>query len=420
MSRLVSRLRRDADAPMSGIDAPGLRLSDAAGQPSRQRFRPEDLRMTFRFIHSSDLHLGRRFVGMAEPPDGNLRGRLMEARFHKIRRLGEAARSHGAAHVLLAGDTFDSATPSQQVLRQALAAMREAGDVHWWLLPGNHDNMRNAEPVWDTMVRDGPANVHALLDGAPVELAPGVALLPCPVPVRSAGRDLTEGLPRVETPEGALRIGLAHGGIVDFAETGQHIPPERDRTAGLDYLALGDWHGHRRVSARTHYSGSPEQDQFRHDQRGLCLAVTLGARGAEPEVAEIETGSFLWREAELPLHDGENAAEALEALLPTAHRRDTLLRVRASGWASLSDHAALRERAARHAPEFAYLELVTDRLGTLHSVADLDEIDHAGAMRLAAETLMAEAEDATLAEEDRAIAAAALGRLHAYAREAGN
>jgi DNA repair exonuclease SbcCD nuclease subunit len=107
--------------------------------------------MTFRFIHSSDLHLGRRFLNIPEPPDGNLRGRLMEARFDQIRRLAAAAREHGALHVLLAGDTFDSATPSPQVLRQAMAAMRDETDVTWWLLPGNHDNMRNAEPVWEAI-----------------------------------------------------------------------------------------------------------------------------------------------------------------------------------------------------------------------------------------------------------------------------
>lgn len=374
--------------------------------------------MSFRFIHSSDLHLGRRFLSLPEPPDGNLRGRLMEARFDKIRRLAAAARAHGAAHVLLAGDTFDSATPSPQVLRQALAAMRDEGAVTWWLLPGNHDNMRNAEPVWEEIRRDAPANVHALLDATPVELAPGVTLLPCPVPVRAAGRDLTEALPRVETAEGTIRIGLAHGGVVDFSESGDNIPPDRDRTAGLDYLALGDWHGRLKVSPRTHYSGSPEQDQFKHDVRGSCLAVAIAGRSAEPEVSEIETGTFLWQDLDLALHDGEAATAALEALLPASDRRNTLLKVRAKGWASLSEHSALRSTGERHAPEFAYLEMLTDALGTLHSVADLDEIDHAGAMRLAADQLMAEAEDMALSQEDRAIASAALNRLYAYAKEA--
>lgn len=374
--------------------------------------------MAFRFIHSGDLHLGRRFANISEPSDGNLRGRLMEARFDKIRALADVARDQGADHVLLAGDTFDSATPSRQVLRQALAAMRDAAGVHWWLLPGNHDNLRNAEQVWDEIARDAPDNVHALCSSEAIMIAPGVALLPCPVPVRATGRDLTAGLPGITTAEGTLRIGLAHGGVVDFTETGEQIPPDRDRSAGLDYLALGDWHGRLRVTTRTHYPGTPEQDRFKHGMRGQCLSVSLAEGGAVPEVSEIQTGNFLWSDIPLPLHEGEDTSAALEAHLPTAERRNTLLRIRTTGWASLAGHAALSMAAARHAPEFALLDLLSDDLGTLHDVADLDAIDHAGAMRLAAERLMSEAGDERLAEEDRGIAAAALNRLYAYATEA--
>ncbi|MEY8841835.1 DNA repair exonuclease, partial [Cribrihabitans sp. XS_ASV171] len=79
--------------------------------------------MAFRFIHASDLHIGRKFANIPQPPDGNIRGRLMEARHVAIGRLAAVARARGAAHVLLAGDSFDTATPSPVVIRQALAAM---------------------------------------------------------------------------------------------------------------------------------------------------------------------------------------------------------------------------------------------------------------------------------------------------------
>ena len=87
---------------------------------------------------------------------------------------------------------------------------------------------------------------------------------------------------------------------------------------------------------------------------------------------------------------------------------------------SLRGHGrfALRAAAERHAPEFALLHLISEGLGSLHTVTDLDAIDQAGAMRLAAERLMAEASDDALAEADRDIATAALNRLYAYATEA--
>lgn len=371
----------------------------------------------FRFIHASDLHLGRKFANIPEAPDGHTRGRLMEARHGALGRLRAAAKDHGAQHVVLAGDTFDTATPSQGILRQALAAMAEDPAIHWWLLPGNHDNLRDAEPLWEAITRNGPQNVHALCAALPVALTPDATLLPCPVTYRAAGQDLTEALPPMQSPEGAMRIGLAHGGIVDFTESAANIPPDRDRTARLDYLALGDWHGRMAVSPRVQYPGSPEQDRFKHNRRGVCLAVTIDGPGAAPQWQEIETGQFLWQMLDLPLHPGQDSAAALTAILPTIARRDILLQVRVSGWAGLPDQAALTAAATHVGPEFAAFELRTDALGTTYDAADLDEIDRGGALRMAANALRDETEDDTATAADREIAAAALSRLYAYIKE---
>lgn len=373
--------------------------------------------MSFRFIHSSDLHIGRKFANIPQPADGNIRGRLMEARHGAIARLAEAARSHGAAHVLLAGDTFDTATPSQSVIRQALGAMAEASDLTWWLLPGNHDNLRDAEPLWDSISQAAPTNLRALHQPEPQQIAPGATLLPCPVAFRAGASDPTEPLTTMASPEGHLRIGLAHGGVTDFTSSGDAIAPDRDQSARLDYLALGDWHGRLAISPRVHYPGSPEQDRFKHGQKGLCLAVTLEAPGAPPQVFEIETGSFHWASLDLPLVARQDAAEALIALLPDRGRRDILLQITATGWAALPDQAHLKETAAHHAPDFAHFELKTDALGTLVEATDLDAIDRGGALRLAAETLMQDAQSDSLSQDDRAVATDALARLYAYVRE---
>ncbi|WP_339749624.1 metallophosphoesterase [uncultured Maricaulis sp.] len=374
--------------------------------------------MTFKFIHSSDLHLGRRFANIPQAPDGNVRGRLMEARFGAIERLADAARAAGAKHILLAGDTFDTATPSVTVLTQALAAMGEDDQLQWWVLPGNHDNLRDAEPLWDKMASDAPANVHAVLDAAPIDMSAGATLLPCPVTYRSPGRDLTETLPNMPTADGALRIGLAHDGITDFAGLHAHIPPDRDRTAKLDYLALGDWHGRVRVSERAHYSGSPEQDRFKHDRRGVCLSISIEGPGAVPEIEEIETGLFHWLTHDVAAHQGDDISAAFKAGLPAQDRRNTLIKVRASGWASLASQSGLRQAADQLGPEFAYFDLDTAQLGTLYEAADLDQIDQAGALRLAAEQLKAASEAENADAGDQEIAADALARLYAYVKEA--
>lgn len=124
----------------------------------------------FRFIHSSDLHLGRRFAAMPE----EIRPHLAEARHGAIARLAEAARAHGAAHVLLAGDVFDTPTPSPRVLVQALNAFGAEEALTWWVLPGNHDSL-GAEALW--------AEVAAPRSGESAAARP-----------RRAGRDGRRGL----------------------------------------------------------------------------------------------------------------------------------------------------------------------------------------------------------------------------------
>ena len=111
----------------------------------------------FRFIHSSDLHLGRRFGNFPE----DIRGRLVEARHVAIGGLSAAAQEHEAGHVVIAGDLFDTETPSDQVLRQALAAMNAAQNIQWWIIPGNHDSL-SAEALWDRVRAKSPGNVHVV------------------------------------------------------------------------------------------------------------------------------------------------------------------------------------------------------------------------------------------------------------------
>lgn len=372
----------------------------------------------FRFIHSADLHLGRRFGNLPE----DVRGRLVEARHQSLDRLVEAAHRHAALHILIAGDIFDTETPTDPVWRQALSGMAADPSLHWWLIPGNHDSLA-AESLWTRFRRHAPPNVRLIDAADPIEIAPSVFLLPAPLPRRYPGRDLTDLMAGHETGPGALRIGLAHGAVQSFSEDAGRddgiIPPDRAATARLDYLALGDWHGHMRIGERTWYSGTPERDGFRHGGPGVCLAVRLLAPGAPPDVSLVETGRFTWTELLLPLVPGQAPEAALLALLPQdrAARRDHLMQVRVSGRATLAEQASLRGVASAVAPEFCHFVLDTADLATEFETADLDAIDQGGALRLAADRLRAGAEDIGRDSASRRISAAALNRLYGYLKD---
>lgn len=367
----------------------------------------------FRFLHSSDLHIGKRFGNLAE----DLRGRLREARHGVIGRLAAQARAHGATTILLAGDTFDTETPSPAMLRQALAEMGHHAPLRWVIIPGNHDSLL-ADELWRGARSAAPDNVVLATAEGAIDLAPGVALLPAPCTTRRPGRDLTAWMDGAATPEGTLRIGLAHGAIQQFSEdaaASDVIAPNRATLAGLDYLALGDWHGQISVNERTQYSGTPEPDRFKHDKPGQALLVSIAAAGALPEITPVTTASFAWRTLELPLLASDDGVAAFDALLPPAAlRRQTLLRVTASGRVRLAGRTALAAVAERAGHDFAHFEFDETALATDCDSTDLDLIDRAGALRDAAEALLAESGDATRSAAEREISRAALVRLFTY------
>lgn len=370
-----------------------------------------------RFIHTSDLHIGKPFGRFPE----DVRVRLRLARHEALARLARLAHESGASHILLAGDTFDQTTPAPSVIRQALNSIRGADHVTWVLLPGNHDNA-SATELWRQVVQDAPANVTVLLQPAPHPLANGVVLLPAPPADRHPGRDLTEWFDSAETGD-ALRIGLAHGSVTSFdsSEDGGSavIPPDRARRAGLAYLALGDWHGQLSIGPDTWYSGAPEADGFKHAQPPAALLVSLAGPGAPAQVQPLPTGTIAWQRAQLELAGDEDPEAAHDRLLPPlAARAQTMFDLRITGRIHGLARVALDQAVQRAAPDFLWHSADLGQLGLVPDIADLDAIDRQGALRAAAETLAREAADPALPLDRREIAEAALAQLFCYAAEA--
>lgn len=370
----------------------------------------------FRFIHSSDLHLGKRFGNFS----GDLPGRLREARHAVLGRLAAHALAQDASAVMLAGDTFDTETPAPDVRRQALTEMGQHPSIRWVLLPGNHDSLQAAE-LWSRMAAEAPPNVTLVRQAEPIEIARDVFVLPAPCTARRPGRDTTEWMDQAQTPAGAIRIGLAHGAIQSFTEegaAGDVIAPDRARRAGLDYLALGDWHGAMQIDPRTHYSGTPEPDRFKHDRPGEALLVSLSGAQAMPQITALATGSFQWRTLDLEVLSQEDPIDILRNLVPEpSQRRHTLASVIASGHSRLARHAALVAHAEELSPDFAWFQLTMDDLVLEYDVDDLDGIERSGALRVAADSLLREVNDISLSAADRAVASAALARLYRHAQD---
>jgi len=373
---------------------------------ARTIVKPENIVTTLKIIHTADWQLGKPFGRF--PPE--VSGALSEARLDAIDRIAAVAAGHGAAHVVGAGDIFDNVDPGDRVVMQAVSRMERA-DVTWWLMPGNHDHARPGG-LWSRVRRLAPSRVRILDTPEAVELEEGAWLLPAPLAHRKTTLDPTAAMTDMPTPPGALRIGLAHGSIVEFGAAGESanlIPPDRARSAGLDYLALGDWHGYLQVGDRTAYSGTPETDRFGRDEPGACIVAEV-RRADAPALQRVETGRYRWLSRRWEVSCAEDLKQTMADLNAEARPADVLLSLKLSGIASLSDRVAIMsEIEGKMAHELRYLDVDASELMTKPTPEDVARIDVQGALASAATSLQARANGGGA---DAAIAAAALERLY--------
>jgi DNA repair exonuclease SbcCD nuclease subunit len=366
--------------------------------------------MAIKLLHTADWQLGKPFSRFAESDAAAL---LREARLTAVERLAAIAAEEAVACVLVAGDVLESEHAEPQLLRKMVHRM--AGfPGPWLLLPGNHDPARPGG-VWDRFARAGecPANIHVLGAAEPFPLEGGrLVVLPAPLTQKHAAGDPTAWFETAEIAAGALKVGLAHGAVREFlpgaAESANPIALDRAATAGLDYLALGDWHSVLQIEPRTWYSGTPEPDDFTRSGRGEVLLVTLGEPGGTPRVERRSTGRYVWQARSLDLGHGADAAaidDQLQGLFADlAQPGETVLRLTLEGALDLAGRAALETALERSAARLRHQETRLDGLVIAASEADLAS--------LAGEPLVAEVAAALIRSSDPA-APLALRLLHA-------
>lgn len=369
-----------------------------------------------RFLHTADWQIGKPFGGF---PD-EVRFGLREERINVVTRIAALARERNCDAVLVAGDVFDDAMPSERDMNRTLSAM--AGfEGAWVLLPGNHDAALSAS-VWTRLRRRGlPQNILIADRPEPIVLKDGaLAILPAPLSRRFEGADLTRWFDDAPTPPSAVRVGLAHGAVEnrlpEKADAGNPIADGRARTARLDYLALGDWHGFVEIAPKTVYAGTPEPDRYPANEPGHVAIVEIEAPGAQPQIDKVAIARFRWLAASVRL-DGDLAElSAFIERLPLPG--ETLLNLSLSGTLPLRERVQLDTRVEDWRSRLYDLRLNDGELYDEPDEEDLDLIDVGGFVRVAIDRLRAKAVDP--GDPEREAAQLALRMAYAEHRRLGD
>jgi DNA repair exonuclease SbcCD nuclease subunit len=277
-------------------------------------------------LHTADWQIGKMFGNMSEASTY-----LRDRRIETVKTIASLASKRQVDAVLVAGDVFDDNAVHEKTLFKTINAM-SGYTGPWLLLPGNHDAAQ-AESVWQRLADIKPDNIHLLLKSEPfIWSTPGnvkTAVLPAPLQRRHDSNDLTAWYDSCSTPDGAFRVGLAHGSVANrLPERGEafnSISDLRAKNARLDYLALGDWHGTLDIADRTWYAGTPEQDRFRSKDAGNVLMVTIDTPGATPAVEKIATGHYIWCQVDLDLLGDDSVKRIDDALKSLGQPEDRLV-----------------------------------------------------------------------------------------------
>ncbi len=295
-----------------------------------------------RFLHTADWQIGRYYSRF----DNDDAVALAEARFSAVEKLAHLAVDAKCDAVLVAGDIFDAQTVTDRTVRRLFNALADFAGP-WVMLPGNHDAAL-VESVWTRAERlDAiPDNVHLAWKTEVIELAEqGIAVLAAPLTQRHTYDDLTAAFDTLETAPGLLRVGLAHGGVEgvlpEEVDATNPVAADRAERAGLDYLALGDWHGLKRIDERTWYSGTPEPERFRNNDAGFALVVEIDRPGEAPRITPHEIRQYQWHQWREELRvpsDLDELIRQLEALSAPA-----VIDLRLSGEITLAGEARLEQ-----------------------------------------------------------------------------
>lgn len=251
-----------------------------------------------RFLHISDLHIGKRLHGYD----------LITDQRQALFQIASMAQENKADAVIIAGDVYDKNVPSAEAMSlfSEFIALLAEGKTPVYIISGNHDNadrisyfsqILSVSGVYVSERFDGRLQTHTLSDEygeVKIHLLPFIK----PSNVRPFFPDK-----KIESYEDAVRTVLENS-PVDTTErnvivthqfiAGASVCDSEERTIGtledipaslfeaFDYTALGHLHGPQKVGYDTvRYSGTPLKYSFSEASHKKCaLLVELGEKGS--------------------------------------------------------------------------------------------------------------------------------------------
>lgn len=233
--------------------------------------------MPIKLLHTSDVHLEARLAFLEERADSHRKLQLQT-----FDRIIQKIISEKFDIFFVAGDLFDTPFPSENVKIAVLEQLQKLVEhkIYVAIIAGNHDRLEPGSVYFDKSYRKlNPEFVQIFnqLDKTAWEI-PSLDLTVHGVSLFKQ-KDNTSPLDKItKSNRTKFNVALLHGSVEMGKEnTNNPLSLSKLKSAGFDYIALGDWHSAKRISDNPNvwYSGSPELINIDQGGSGNVLEVIL-------------------------------------------------------------------------------------------------------------------------------------------------
>lgn len=248
--------------------------------------------MPIKLLHTSDVHLEAGFAFLGERASMHRKTQL--STFNQII---EKINSEKFDIFFIAGDLFDTPFPSENMKIAVFDALKKLEDnnIYTAIIAGNHDRLEPGSVYLDknftklnpeyTQIFNNPEKVTWEIPSLDVTVY-GVSLY--------KQKDNSSPLDKIKKSTSTkYHLALLHGSL-DLGKDNANNPMDtaKLKSAGFDYVALGDWHSTKKISdsPAVWYSGSPELIHIDQVGAGNVLEVTIdnGVNVHQKRIGKIE------------------------------------------------------------------------------------------------------------------------------------
>lgn len=286
-----------------------------------------------RFLHSSDLHLDCRFVGIT---DAGLRARRRREHREVVTRIVDLAEEEDVDLLLLVGDLFEESTYQHETISYLVEEFRRLHPRPVFIAPG----------LCDAFHSDSPYAIFHWGENVTVFEKPTFTSIPLPdlgVTVHGIAPDpdALESNPlrglRVRQDD-SIHLAMAYASNLDRAPEGAERPfpfHEGDvQETGVDYLALGGYHSFQKFgkSPLACYPGMPEGTGFEEAGRKVVVLVEVDEEEVTLRQRSVEGITFVDTEVDIEgVSTVDGVVRKLEEAVGKEEVTKALVRVRLRG-----------------------------------------------------------------------------------------